>query len=143
MEPIYRKAYIELDRPEERLKFYTIEAEKLTARGREGLPVTDACKPLFVVYKVRGAGRAGSSQCPPRQLSSARLGPLWAGSSLCPRTAPPSSGLTHIPLPLSCPSRLSPAQNGKAISKVQGALAPELETAVFDNVPEAPKDSEE
>jgi hypothetical protein len=35
------------------------------------------------------------------------------------------------------------AQNGKAISKVQGALAPELETAVFDNVPEAPKDSEE
>ena len=34
-------------------------------------------------------------------------------------------------------------QNGKAISKVLGALAPELETAVFDNVPDAPKDSEE
>ena len=61
MEPIYRKAYIELDRPEERLKFYTIEAEKLTAKGREGLPVTDACKPLFVVYKVSGQwGRAGT-----------------------------------------------------------------------------------
>ena len=66
MEPIYRKAYIELDRPEERLKFYTIEAEKLTARGREGLPVTDACKPLFVVYKVSGAGRARRRAAPCR-----------------------------------------------------------------------------
>jgi len=59
MEPIYRKAYLDLDRAEERLKFYTIEAEKLTAKGREGLPITDACKPLFIVYKVssRGPGR--------------------------------------------------------------------------------------
>ena len=56
MEPIYRKAYIELDRAEERLKFYTIEAEKLTEKGRAGLPVTEACKPLFVVYKVSAVG---------------------------------------------------------------------------------------
>ena len=142
MEPIYRKAYIELDRPEERLKFYTIEAEKLTARGREGLPVTDACKPLFVVYKVSGAGRARRRAAPCRNSC---LGPWPAlgGALTVQRRLPWPSGLTHTPLPLSCPSRLSPAQNGKAISKVQGALAPELETAVFDNVPEAPKDSEE
>ena len=55
MEPVYRKAYIELDRPDERLKFFTIEAEKLSKESREGLPITDACRPLFVVYKVRSA----------------------------------------------------------------------------------------
>jgi hypothetical protein len=53
MEPIYNKAFIELDRAEERLKFFTIDAEKLSAESRKGLPVSDSCKPLFVVFKVR------------------------------------------------------------------------------------------
>ena len=35
------------------------------------------------------------------------------------------------------------AQNKTPISKVLGAMAPELEMAIFDNVPEAPKDSED
>jgi len=56
MEPIYRKAYLELDRADERLKFYTIEVDKLTEKGRAGLPITEECKPLFVVYKVRQGG---------------------------------------------------------------------------------------
>jgi hypothetical protein len=55
MEPLYRKAFIELEQPEQRLKCYTIEAEKLSPQSRTGLPVNDSCKPLFVVYKV-GAG---------------------------------------------------------------------------------------
>jgi thiol-disulfide isomerase/thioredoxin len=53
MEPIYNKAYIELDRAEDRLKFFTIDAEKLSAESRKGLPVTESCKPLFVVFKVQ------------------------------------------------------------------------------------------
>ena len=53
MEPIYNKAFIELDRAEERVKFFTIDAEKLSAESKKGLPVTDSCKPLFVVFKVR------------------------------------------------------------------------------------------
>jgi hypothetical protein len=130
MEPIYRKAYIELDRPDERLKFYTIEVEKLTEKGRAGLPVSEACKPLFVVYKVRG-GRG--ARAPPR-------GALGLGGPLAsfPSLWPPS----HF-LPRSSPLFSRLLQNGKAITKVLGAVAPELETAVFDNVPDAPKDSEE
>jgi len=53
MEPLYRKAFIELDAPDQRIKFYTMDAEKLSPQRRTALAVTDACKPLFVVYKVR------------------------------------------------------------------------------------------
>jgi thioredoxin 1 len=53
MEPIYKKFYIELDRPEERLKFFTVDVDFLSPKSREGLPITEACKPLFVLYKVR------------------------------------------------------------------------------------------
>jgi hypothetical protein len=59
MDPLYRKAFIELEQPEQRLKCYTIEAEKLSPQSRTGLPVNDSCKPLFVVYKVGGVGRLG------------------------------------------------------------------------------------
>ena len=83
MEPIYRKAYLDLERAEERLKFYTIDESKLSAESRHGLPITESCKPLFVVFK-----------------------------------------------------------NKAPIAKVLGAQGPELETAVFDNVFEVPKDEE-
>ena len=113
MEPIYNKAFIELDRAEERLKFFTIDAEKLSAESRKGLPVSDSCKPLFVVFKVRCAN--------PRHR---RPG------------APPG------PLTTSTPPPLYPTQNKAPVTKVLGALAPELETSIMDNVPEAPKDEE-
>ena len=50
-DPIYRKTYIELDRADERLKFYTIDESKLLPEQRVGLPLSDSCRPLFVVYK--------------------------------------------------------------------------------------------
>jgi thiol-disulfide isomerase/thioredoxin len=66
MEPIYNKAFIELDRAEDRVKFFTIDAEKLSAESKKGLPVTESCKPLFVVFKVRlHRPPAGPSPPPP------------------------------------------------------------------------------
>lgn len=58
MEPLYRKAYIELDSPEHRVKFYTMDIDKISPENRVGLPISESCKPLFVVYKVRGESRA-------------------------------------------------------------------------------------
>ena len=66
MEPIYRKAYLELERAEERLKFYTIDEAKLSAESRAGLPITDSCKPLFVVFKVRTRRAPRPRPPPPR-----------------------------------------------------------------------------
>ena len=73
MEAVYRKAYIEIDKAEERVKFYTvrtvhrrgapsfvatsfcrlqIDEAKLTPEQKHGLPLNGGCKPLFVVFKV-------------------------------------------------------------------------------------------
>jgi hypothetical protein len=103
------RSYIELDKAEERLKFFTIDAEKLSAESKKGLPVTESCKPLFVVFKVRVALLIF---CAPR----ARSHPLR-------------------------PSPYRP-QNKAPVTKVLGALAPELETSIMDNVPEVPKEEE-
>lgn len=54
-EPIYRKTYLELDRADERLKFYTIDEAKLLPEQRQGLPLSDSCKPVFVVFKDKVA----------------------------------------------------------------------------------------
>ena len=78
MEPIYKKFYIELDRPEERLKFFTVDVDFLSPKSREGLPITEACKPLFVLYKVRfphnGWAQTAGPAFTPRHL-------FWGG---CP-----------------------------------------------------------
>lgn len=75
MESIYRKVYLELDKAEDRVKFYTMDESKMTPEQKQGLPL-HGCKPLFIVFKQR-----------------------------------------------------------VMLAKIPGVNAPELESAVFDNVP--------
>jgi hypothetical protein len=51
MEPVFRKAYLELDKAEERLKIYTVEESLLTDEQKAKMPPIHGCKPLFVVFK--------------------------------------------------------------------------------------------
>jgi hypothetical protein len=95
--------------------------------GKTALPHPGACKPLFLLYKVRPAG--------------GWVG--WAGwggglgevhGSTPPQRGPQDSSR---PSPLSPFPPRPPLQNKVLIGKVQGVNAPELETLVVDNAPEA------
>lgn len=53
VEPCFRKAFLELDQAESRLKVYTVDETLMTDAQKVGLPVAGTCRPLFVVYKNR------------------------------------------------------------------------------------------
>lgn len=51
MEAVFRKAYLELDKAEERLKIYTVEESLLTEEQKAKMPAIHGCKPMFILYK--------------------------------------------------------------------------------------------
>lgn len=133
MEPIYRKAYIELDRAEERVKFYSVR--------RRGARRGGGCSLCARRYWC-GAARPSSARkltmptTPPTTFPAAARPPQIDEAKLLPAQR------QGLPLTDSCKPLFVVYKDKVAISKIAGMNAPELEGVVFASVPPPPKDEE-
>jgi hypothetical protein len=126
MEPIYRKAYIELDRAEERVKFYSVRRRSAAGRGVQFLRAAP--------WARHGPRRRETHQ--PTTFPAAARPPQIDEAKLLPAQR------QGLPLTDSCKPLFVVYKDKVAISKIAGMNAPELEGVVFASVPPPPKDEE-
>ena len=117
LEPTYRKLFLQLEQPEERLRICSLDSALMTDAQRSSLPAGSAagCRPLLLLYKV-GRRRA----LPLRRACLSALTRRTAAATLT------LAALYHPPL-----------QQRALVGHVVGANAPSLESQILENISEA------